>query len=90
MSFDFLFRSIVIGLVVHITIVWAMYLVFLCQGFDDMTLSISYGFYMKVILKDDSNVVKSFNSALLFIYVYVMNDTKRLVKDLREVKYASS
>ena len=55
-----------------------------------MRLSISYGFYMLEIFKDYPNVVKSFNSALLFIYVYAMSDTKGLVQDLREVKYTMS
>ena len=52
-----------------------------------MGLSISYVFRMKEFLIDYLNVVKSFNSALLFIYVYVMNDTKGLVQVLREIKY---
>ncbi len=47
--------------------------VFLCQGFDDMRLDISFVIDMKDILKEYSNVVKSFKSALLFTY-YVMND----------------
>ena len=53
-----------------------------------MKLSISFGFYMKEFFKDNSNVVKIFYSALLFIYVYTINDMKELVQDVRDVKYA--
>ena len=56
--------------------------------FDDVRLSICYCFNIKEILKDYSNVVKSFNSALLFIYVHAMNGNKGLVQDLQESKYA--
>ena len=61
--------------------------IFLSLRFDDMRLCISYGIYIKDILKDYSNVVKKFYFALLFIYVYAMNDTDGLVQDLGEVKY---
>ena len=53
---------------------------FMFQGFDDMRLNISYVFYMKDIFKDYSNVLKSINTALLFINVYAINDMKGLVK----------
>ena len=87
MSFNFLFRSIIIDQVVLYFDVLTMYQVFLCLRFDDMRLSISYGFYIKNILKEYSNFVKSFNYALLSIYVYAMNDTKGFVQDLREFNY---
>lgn len=45
---------------------------------------------MKDIFKEYSNVAKSFNVALLFIYVYAMKDMKVIVKDLRDVKYVMS
>ena len=32
--------------------------------------------------------MRSINFALLFIYVYAMNDMEGLVRDIREVKYA--
>ena len=40
-------------------------------------LSISYVFY-KDVLELWFYVVKSFNSALLFIYAYAMNDVKKV------------
>ena len=52
-----------------------------------MRLSISYGFDMKDIFKDYLNVVKSSNSALLYICTYAMKDIKGFVQDLQEVKY---
>ena len=54
----------------------------LCLWFNDMIHSISNGFYMKEILKEYSHIMKSFNFALLLIYVYGMNDTKHLAQDL--------
>ena len=48
--------------------------------FDDMRLSILYGFYLKEVSEEYSHVVKIFNSALIFIYSYAMNDTKVLYK----------
>ena len=71
----------------YVSTIWVVSQVLLSQGFDKMRLSISYGFYMNDFLKDYLNVVKSFNSALLFICIYAMNDMKGLVEDLREVKY---
>ena len=56
----------------------------------DVTLCISYAFYMKEVLEDHSHVVKIFNSELLFIHVYAMNNTVELVQTLREVSYSPS
>ena len=72
----------------YIRIIWVMSQVFLCLIFDEIRLSISYEFYMKDIYKDLQNVVKSFNSVLLFICLYATKDTEGLVQDLQEVKYA--
>ena len=61
--------------------------VLLCLRIDEMRLSISYEFYMEEILKTMQIFVKSFDSALLFICMYAMNNTNGLVQHLREVKY---
>ena len=52
-----------------------------------MRLSISSKFYMKEVLETYRMFMKSFNSALLLICLYAMNDTKGFLQDLREVKY---
>lgn len=57
--------------------------VLLCQGFDDMRLTISYGLYVKEIFKVYCNVVPHY-----FSYMYMHNYMKGLVQNLREVKYA--
>ena len=89
MSFYFLYRSIVINVVVLNSIVYRLCSKeFLCIRFDEIRLRISYEFYMKDILKTYRMSMKNFISALLFICLYAMNDIERLVQDLREVKYA--
>ena len=58
------------------------------QSKDDICLDLA--FYMipdEKIFYDMR--MKSFSSPLLFILVYVMNDTEGHVQNLREVKYAS-
>ena len=62
--------------------------VFLCLRFDEMRLSISLEFYMKDILKTYKMFMKNFDSALLFICLYAMNNTEGFVQDLLEVKHA--
>ena len=50
-----------------------------------LTLRISMVLYEEMFYEIH---VKSFNSVLLFIFVYAMNDMEGLQQDLREGKYA--
>ena len=71
------YQTIVINVVVLISIVYGRCAkVLLCLRIDEMRLCISYKFYTNDILKKYRMFVKCFNSALLFIRLYMMNVRK--------------
>ena len=91
--FNFLYQSIGVDLLVDLLVLssflyWSYPKVLTCLRFDEMRNSIYYEFYMKYILKTYRIILRRFIFALLFIYLYSINNTEGLVPDLQEVKYA--